>query len=286
MKIISDLEQRTAPWFEYRRNHVMATDSGVLLGLNKDKTAYQLWLEKLGYDKQLEPNQAMRRGIELEPFARELFEEQVGVKVFPVVVESSEHQWAAASLDGLSEDKKTLVEIKVSGDNVHEKVKVGIINPLYVSQIQHQMMCAELDEATYFSFNGLEGIQVKIYRDDDFIKNMIAKELEFWDRVQNFEPPTACDKDYQHIESDTLNNLSKEILRIRREKDILAMQEGDVRDQIEQYTQNGNIKNNYIRVERVVRKGNIIYKNISALSGVNLELYRGDPIQYWKISHV
>lgn len=285
MKII-DLEQRSPEWFSYRRNKVMASDSGVILGLNKDKTPYQLWLEKLGYDKQLEPTQPMIRGITLEPFARELFEEQSGIKVFPMVVESSEYNWSAASLDGLSEDGKTLVEIKVSGDVVHEKAKVKIINPLYNAQIQHQMFVTGLDEATYFSFNGLEGIHVKIYRDEVFIKNMIAKELEFWHLVQNFEAPAACDKDFHEINSETLNNLSRDILRIRRAKELLAKEEGDVRDQIVEYCQNGNVKNSYIKVQKIVRKGNIDYKAIPELQQVNLDLYRKENIESWRIEEV
>ncbi len=286
MKIISDLVQRTPEWKTWRLSKITATDSPVVLGISPWKTPYELWLEKLGYGKETEINAAMQRGIDLEDHARELFEELVGVKVFPALVESDELPWAAASLDGISEDKKTLVEIKVTGDATHEQARVGLIRPNYFAQMQKQMYVTGLEKAYYFSFNGLEGFERLIWRDDNFIKNMIEKEKHFWQCVQDFEAPAACDKDFHEINSETFNNLSKEYLRIKHAKELLTMQEGDIRSQLLEYTQNGNVKNSHIKIQRIPSKGRIEYKAIPELQNVNLDMYRKSASESWRILEV
>src|SRR6185503_1173517 len=123
MKIIP-IEQNTQAWLDYRFKHLMATCSGVIAGEMKrfGRTPLKLWKEKVSGISEVVENEFMKRGKEKEPEARALFTKQTGIDMFPTVIESAEHSWAAASLDGLSYDKKIIVEIKVHSPEIFDKV--------------------------------------------------------------------------------------------------------------------------------------------------------------------
>lgn len=75
---IVQLVQGSAEWLAYRRSVRNASESAALLGLSPWMTPYQLWRVKTG---RFEPpvTQAMQRGTELEPLARQAYEAQTGL---------------------------------------------------------------------------------------------------------------------------------------------------------------------------------------------------------------
>lgn len=189
MKIL-ELEQGSLPWIAYRQKHVMATDSAIILGLNNFKGVHQLWQEKMGFIE-LEPaNEAMKRGSLLENDARMLLCEQLGIYFIPMVIESSEHPWMGASLDGISPDQSCICEIKCMKLSKHLQVSPDTIDPCHYAQMQHQLACSGTYVAYYTSFHPDAALTViKVDRNDDYIEEMIEKEKEFYfETMCNMEP--------------------------------------------------------------------------------------------------
>jgi len=109
----------------------------------------------------------MREGLRLEPIARELFAIQNGIEMFPRVVVND---WAMASLDGMSECGKYIVEIKCPGEKDHLLALQGKIPEHYYPQLQHQLYVTGLQSIFYYSFDGTDGVTIVVKRDDAYIE--------------------------------------------------------------------------------------------------------------------
>lgn len=182
MEASLEMTQGTEEWLRLRKTKITATDVAVILGLNPYKSSQQLYHEKRSESIENKRNAAMQRGIDLEPIARELYEITVGVKVYPKVIIKD---WAMASLDGMSEDGKKIVEIKCPGEKDHNLAKSGKIPEIYYPQCQFQMYCCDLLEEDYFSFGGFDGILIPVKFDPEFAATMIVKCLQFYQCLQN-----------------------------------------------------------------------------------------------------
>jgi putative phage-type endonuclease len=103
--------QGSQAWLDYRLSRIGSSDAATIAGFNPWKTPMQLYNEKINNTKTF-VNDAMKKGTKLEPVARAAYEELTGQAMFPDVVEHPNHEWMIASLDGISLDKKRVVEIK------------------------------------------------------------------------------------------------------------------------------------------------------------------------------
>ena len=97
MKIVK-LAQGSPEWHQHRKLHRNASETPAVLGVSPWLTPYQLWLQRTG---RAEPqiNPAMRRGSELEPLARQAYEQLTRLVMEPLVLVDGEY---SASLDGIT----------------------------------------------------------------------------------------------------------------------------------------------------------------------------------------
>jgi putative phage-type endonuclease len=190
---ISELDQGSQEWLDLRKTKITATDASIIMGANHWKTKIQLYYEKLSNNPPMLPNERMKRGLDLEPVARQLFILQTGIFVEPAVVVSD---WAMASLDGISSDGKVIVEIKCPGEKDHSIALYGKVPDHYYPQLQHQMYVTGVQLAYYFSFDGIDGVAVMVKRDDEYIEKMVEKEKKFYECLINKIPPEPSEGDY------------------------------------------------------------------------------------------
>jgi putative phage-type endonuclease len=190
-----NLEPGSVPWLSFRRNHITATDASVINGSNPFKTKSDLWKEKLEMILPDEMNERMQRGHDMEPIARELFINQTGIFMEPIVWKSDEHYWMSCSLDGIGEyhGEKLLIEIKCPSRDCHDLAKSGHIKPYYYTQMQHQFMCIGVNSGWYVSYRPEDKeeplIMICENIDPEFCAELLIKEKEFWDQLCNFEEP-------------------------------------------------------------------------------------------------
>ena len=187
--ILLDLEQGSDEWKALRKTKVGASDASTILGINPYCNARKLWGIKVGLLEDQEETPAMTRGKELEPVARDKFCFQMGMVYKPIVGLSETYDWMLASLDGLSEDNQSLVEIKCNGVKANEYVMKGEIPPWHIPQLAHQLIVTGLNKAYYYSFDGNNGLILEYQRDEEYNKRLIEKELAFWKNVCTFSPP-------------------------------------------------------------------------------------------------
>lgn len=275
--------QGSPEWLIHRRNHIGASDAPIIMQESPWCTPYQLWERKLGLAEEQEMNAAMQRGIDMESQARAAFEADTGFEVFPQVVYHAEHRVMMASLDGLSIDGSTVVEIKCPGFKAHCVAISGNVPSYYKMQLQHQLACTGLDRLHYYSFDGKSGVTLVVERDDECISNMIAKELEFWKCVQTRTPPPLTDRDYVDRKclmwanrGDRISFLDARIASDKREREDIRLDL--IADADGQSSRGGGMT-----LTRTFPKGRVDYGAIPELEGVDLEPYRKEPKEQWTL---
>ena len=147
------LTQGTPEWHLWRREGIGASESAAVMGLSPWSTPFKVWEDKTGRAPAFEGNMATQRGNELEGKARALYEMLTMTDMTPACAAHPKYSFMRASFDGVSEDGKKILEIKVPGKETHEAAKAGEIPIYYQTQIQHQLMVSGAESCDFFSYN-------------------------------------------------------------------------------------------------------------------------------------
>ena len=204
-------------WHKIRKKHIGGSDCATIMGYNEYKNIVDLWREKTGrkIPDDLSENQAILRGKKSEKLLIEHFainNSDYSVSKLEKTLESLKYPFMAANLDGVLENKefgKGVLEIKtatcfnsnqyydiwlVKDENGRYTVDDIPIN--YWLQIQHYLAVTGWGYAVLYadiklSFQNDRHILKKYicHRNDEAIKEIIEKELEFNSYVINDVEP-------------------------------------------------------------------------------------------------
>ncbi len=275
------IEQGCPEWHALRKTKITATDSCVIMGASHWKTRVQLYNEKLSNEEPTPPNERMKRGTDLEPIARDLFNVKTGWKMKPAVVVKD---WLMASLDGLDESVGAIVEIKCPGEKDHATAVRGKVPDHYYPQLQHQMYVAGVQVAYYFSFDGMDGVTVTVQRDDEYIDKMLEEERKFYDCLINRTPPEPIEGDYIERDDDLWEGIAKRWKFITSQIKVFEDLQEDLKKQLVFLSGESNTKGAGISLCQIQRKGNVDYAKIPQLKGIDLEPFRKASINSWRIT--
>jgi len=183
---IVNMDQSGAEWLAWRQQGVGGSDAAVLMGTNPWCKPHELKQKKIGAQPEQYENERMARGKRLEPIVREMYEELTGLKMTPVCVEHTEFPWFRASLDGISDCKKVILEIKCPNDRAHAEALRGWIPKYYYPQIQHQLGVTGALIAHYVSYSDAPKFAlherlalVEMRPNLPYIKELMLKEHDF-----------------------------------------------------------------------------------------------------------
>ena len=283
-------QQGSPAWLAHRKNHLGASDASGYMGLSPWTTPFQLWSEKVGLQSAPEENYAMRRGTEMEPLARSAFEREYNVRVFPSVRYHETEKYLMASLDGLSLDEKTAVEIKCPGDKAHTMALNGKVPDYYMPQLQQQLAVLSLPMLLYYSFDGYSGVVIEVHRDEEFIDNLLKQAKEFWRRVKEFDPPPYMNRDYlikdSHIWVEIGNRLydiEKRKRELKGELETLNLERDTLKEELISDSGSRSCRYDGITLSRSFPKGRIDYKSIPEIQDMDTEVYREKPKEKWTL---
>lgn len=279
-----NVEQGSTEWLSWRKTVITATDCPAILGSSPWSTPYKCWQRKLGLVEDQKSNEAMERGKRLEPEARAHFVECLGITMIPAVVESTEFTFLGASLDGISECGKYVLEIKCGGSNLHTQAAEGTIPQYYQHQIQHQILVTGAEKAYYYSYDGKDGVCIEVLPDPEFKEKFLPIARAFWKGVAFFEPPALQNSDYRDM-NDSLD--WKEYAKLYQEADasLKALEEKKdyLRKKLIELCGDQSCTGNGLKVMKMIMKGRVAYDEIPAIKGIDLEQYRKGSTTTWKI---
>ena len=201
-RIIKGIEQGSPEWMALRIgkiggsrvSDVLTEGRGGAESLIKRKYKNELIRERLtGRKLDTYKTPAMQRGIDLEPMARAWYEvyyntfvDQVAIVLHPTI------NGAQCSPDGIVEATNSLIEIKIPNPENHlDNILTGGKQlEQYYDQVMWQLACMpEKEFCDLISFDPempdhLKGFVKRIYRDDEYIKNMEDKVILFLQEIE------------------------------------------------------------------------------------------------------
>ena len=182
--IASTKNMERADWLKIRNNFLGGSDAGIVLGVNKYKTALELWLEKTG---QVEPqeveNEAVHFGNVLEQVVADEFTRRTGKKVRKrnQMLQHEEHTFMMANIDREVVGEKALLECKTASTYLEKEWDGDEIPAAYLIQINHYLAVTGYEKA-YIAclIGGQKFVWKEIERDEVLINMIIQAETEFW----------------------------------------------------------------------------------------------------------
>ena len=190
--IIHDCEQGSDEWRALRLGKVTGSCFGKAIagGQGKTKKTYmiQLIAERMsGEPQEGYSNAIMQRGNEIEPLAREYYEQATGQSVREVgFVERDE--WIGFSPDGLIGDIG-MQEIKSPNSSTHlEYILDNRLPPVYKAQVQGGLWVCERKWCDFISFDprikNKPYFCIRVERDEPYIKELNIKLKMFVTEMQ------------------------------------------------------------------------------------------------------
>lgn len=191
-------------WLEWRHTGIGSSDASVLMGVSRFKTRKQLLIEKYyPFSGEDQANSYIKdRGNKIEIQVRKYLEDMKGTTFSAMSCESKVFPFMKASLDGISPDNRTIIEIKLlssvnpakvnkeaEGYIKWDKALQGAVPREYYPQIQHQLMITGADVCLFVGYKEVKGDYivtsdklaiVAVYPDKQYIKELAKKEFEFW----------------------------------------------------------------------------------------------------------
>jgi len=272
-----NLVQGSLEWLEFRKTRIGASEAPIILGISPYMTPLQLWKEKTGREEGQRDSIAMEFGRRKEDQIRQYWEQKKGEFYPPTTVFCEEYDFAMASLDGLSSNENLILECKCVNEeawNISSKNKV--VDHHY-AQAQHQLMVTGCKCVQFVYFHRSQYRSIEVFPDPEYIKDMLQKEVEFFELMISDEEPPMSEKDFVDMSEDAewtaLEIQAKYLYQKLKE---CERQWKEMQDKFKTISGERNTKGDVIRVTVVTRKGIICTKNIQK-DGIDLEKYRKEP---------
>jgi putative phage-type endonuclease len=198
---MTDIIQNSKEWHELRRGFVTASRVADIMAKTKTGTSasrqnylIELAIQRVtGVVEETFKNEAMIRGTEEEPKAREAYQQitKAFVEELPFVKHKT-IEWFGCSPDGIirnNDSTYNLLEIKNPNSATHwSYIKAGEPPTKYKIQMMAQMACTGAEWCDFFSFDSRmpEGSQyfiARLQRDASFIDDMENEVKTFLEEV-------------------------------------------------------------------------------------------------------
>ena len=219
-------------WLRWRRTGVSGSDAAAIIGLDRYRSAFDVYADKLGLKKEQPDNEAMRQGRDLEDYVASRFCEETGKKVRRrnAILQHPGHTFMTANIDRWVVGENAGVECKTTSVLNRAKFSQGEFPPSYYVQCMHYMAVTGA-ERWYLAVLVLnKAFHVfTIERDEAEIEALITAEKYFWENHVLKQIPPAPDG------SESTSEIIKQLFPETREREEVAL--FGYEDKIEQYLQ-------------------------------------------------
>ncbi|WP_428832551.1 YqaJ viral recombinase family protein [Caldifermentibacillus hisashii] len=171
-------------WLQERTKGIGGSDAGVILGLNKYKTAFELWLEKTG---QVEPqeidSEAIYWGNQMEDVVAKEFEKRTGKKVRRAnfMFSHPDYPFIRANIDRMVVGESAVLECKTASAYLSKEWEADEVPATYLVQVQHYLGVTGKEKG-YIAvlIGGNRFLWKEIERDEELINMIFEAEKQFW----------------------------------------------------------------------------------------------------------
>ena len=172
-------------WLDLRKTGIGGSDAGAVCGLNPYVSSIGVYLNKIGKVPEVEDNEAMRQGRDMEDYVARRFSEKTGLKVrrSHQLYRSKEHPFMIADVDRMIVGEDAGLECKTVSAYGADKWKDGQIPVHYLLQCLHYM--AVTGKKTWYIAAVILGVDFqyrKIEWEEEIISKLIEVEQRFWEQ--------------------------------------------------------------------------------------------------------
>lgn len=196
--MISTAGMPRAEWLELRRTGIGGSDAAAIVGLSPWATPYTVYMDKQGLLPEKEDTEAMRQGQDLEEYVARRFMEQTGKKVrrCNYMIRNLRHSFALADIDfrvacenaGLECKTTSTLDLKqFHGAEFPERYYAQCVHYLAVTGADRWYLAVLVLGRGFFVFT--------LERDEAEIAALMDAERQFWQRVQERNPPDVSGQD-------------------------------------------------------------------------------------------
>lgn len=194
MEAVSTKEMSRIEWLQLRKSGIGGSDASAILGFNKWKSAFQLYIEKTSDFVEEIDNEFVYWGNVLEDLVAQEFAKRTGKKVQRVnrMLRHPDYPFMTANLDRRVIGEKAILECKTTSTYNKDAWEGDDIPAAYICQLQHYLAVTGYEKA-YIAvlIGGNNFVWKEVERDDEFIDLMIEREKDFWENhvLANVPPP-------------------------------------------------------------------------------------------------
>lgn len=248
-----------------------------------------LWEELTGRreaeDISLQPQ--VQAGHAFEDVARLELERKYG-KTFKPSFVKGKNEWMGGNLDGLSEDGKELIEIKIAGVEKQKAAREGVVFDEHKAQCQWYLALTGADVCHYAIYvpKTEELITVDLFPDAQYQSYIMKAAYDFWrNNVCADVAPPYSKGDCIELKEPEFLAAAEQYRNLTSQRKLLEIQIKALEELIEsRLAPYPSIKGGGIRATKVERMGSIDYSKIEVLKDVDLNSYRKKASTYMKIS--
>ncbi|MDY0394752.1 YqaJ viral recombinase family protein [Virgibacillus halophilus] len=184
-------------WLQERTKGIGGSDASIILGLNKYKTPFELWLDKTGQTTlEDQTSEAAYFGNIFEDMVAKEFEVRSGKKVRRnnFMLQHPEHPFIKANIDRKVVGENAILECKTASAYLAKDWESDEIPENYLVQVQHYLGVTGYVHA-YIAvlIGGQRFVWKDIERDDELIKMIFDAEIHFWNHHVLGNVPPALD---------------------------------------------------------------------------------------------
>lgn len=283
------LIQNSPEWHDWRAQVFGASDCAAMLGISPYKSRDALLREK-AEGKSAPVNDYMAAifaaGHQAEASIMPYLERQIGNPVFPCCAVLERNPQIAASLDGLDFAGEIIIEHKLYRDSDASQQRFtmaqdGKLAEHDMAQVQQQLLVSGVGKCLFVVSDGTpDNITIaEVLPDADWFNRIEQGWAQFAADLEAYQSITREDGDWQAAAQD--------YLALDAQIKALTEQQKAVRLRLEEMADDSGarkITGGGIVVQRITRKGNVDYKKIPELQGVDLEPYRKKGSEYWALN--
>lgn len=188
-----EVQQRTDEWRRLRLGKITGTRLKEIFKSNNLPLVDELISERLtGRVDEIYVNDAMQRGIDMEPIGIEAYEKKAGVKVHEMgFVTNENYPECGLSPDGFI-GSKGAIELKCPGSKKHiEYIRTNKLPAQYKYQVtMYFLMCEDLEYLDFVSFDPRVKIKplhiLRVNRDEIDLETARAELTKFCDKLTKY----------------------------------------------------------------------------------------------------
>lgn len=180
---ISTKNMAREEWLRIRKTGLGGSDAGAVCGLNPYVSPMAVYRDKVSDETDLEDNEAMRQGRDLEEYVAQRFMEETGLKVrrSNKMYRSVEYPWMIADVDRMVAGGEAGLECKTVSAYNKDRWADGGIPVHYLLQCYHYMIVTGC--RTWYLAAVILGQDFQYRRieyEEETAQNLIALESDFW----------------------------------------------------------------------------------------------------------